>query len=177
MMSIEEGYLCTGKAFIYQWLGRMSTSGSECWVTDTGKNRKRWGYSHAIKTLLLRILLRNALHGCNYSPCCSGRRSGHARRISSSDKRKMIQSFSAMLSMAVIASLAIVGVDPVMLGVFLVAMGEIWLIDILSPWIHEISIIFRQKGHALMAKSLDSYILHTPILNLQPLFPPHYEYS
>ena len=89
MMSKEEGYLCTGKAFIYQWLGRMSTSGSECWVVPTLAKNKKWGYSHAIKTFLLR-----SLHNCNCSLCCSGRRSGHAWRISSSNGRKMIPHWS-----------------------------------------------------------------------------------
>ena len=129
MMSKEEGYLCTGKAFIYQWLGRMSTSGSECWVTDTGKNRKRWGYSHAIKTFLLRNL-----HDCNCSLCCSERRSGHARRISSSNERKIIPHWS----------ISCLSTHPFR-----------------SPLIQRISVISRRKGHALMAKSLDSYIKNT----------------
>ncbi|KAF6228647.1 hypothetical protein HO173_011763 [Letharia columbiana] len=46
-----------------------------------------------------------------------------------------------MLSMTAIVPFAVVGVDPVMLGVFLVAMGERW---------------------TLMIKSLDSYIKNAP---------------
>ena len=40
-------------------------------------------------------------------------------------KHYFFESFSAMLSMTAIVPFAVVGVDPVMLGVFLVAMGEI----------------------------------------------------
>ena len=55
-------------------------------------------------------------------------------------KHYFFESFSAMLSMAAIAPFA-VGVDLIMLGVFLVAMRERW---------------------TLMIKSLDSYIKNAP---------------